>query len=76
MGFVGALWRLFKRKVVTSRGKLRLVCYEINSKKRRANHLHPLSDGSEKDEGFPHRARETMTARYKRWQLGVVGWRA
>jgi hypothetical protein len=43
---------------------------------RRARSLDPLRDGSEKDEGFPHRARETMLARYKRWQLGVVGWNA
>jgi hypothetical protein len=32
MGIVGALLRLFKRKIATTRGKLRLVCYEINSK--------------------------------------------
>jgi hypothetical protein len=42
--------------------------------KRRANHLYPLRDGSEKDEGFPRGARETMVARYKRRQLGVSGW--
>jgi hypothetical protein len=43
---------------------------------RRAYTVYPLRDGSEKDEGFPHRARETMVARYKRWQLVVIGWRA
>jgi hypothetical protein len=43
---------------------------------RRAHSLDPLRDGSEKDEGFPHRARETMAARYKRSQLVVVGWNA
>ena len=42
--------------------------------KRRANHLYPLRDGSEKAEGFPRGARETMVARYKRRQLGVSGW--
>jgi hypothetical protein len=41
---------------------------------RRAHILDPLRDGSEKDEGFPHRARETIVARYKRLLLGVVGW--
>jgi hypothetical protein len=43
---------------------------------RCAHNLDPLRDGSEKDEGFPHRARETKLARYKRLQLVVVGWNA
>jgi hypothetical protein len=43
---------------------------------RRACTLDPLRDGSEKDEGFPRRARETMVERYKRLQLVVVGWNA
>jgi hypothetical protein len=38
--------------------------------------LDPLRGGSEKDEGFPHRARETTVARYKRLQLVVIGWNA
>jgi hypothetical protein len=44
--------------------------------RRRASHLYPPRDGSEKDEGFPRGARETMVARYKKWQLGVSGWSA
>jgi hypothetical protein len=44
--------------------------------KQRAHNLHPLRDGSEKFEGFPSGARETIVARYKRSQLGVVGLRA
>ncbi len=42
--------------------------------KRRANDPDPLRDGSEKSEGYPRGARETMVARYKRWRLGVSGW--
>jgi hypothetical protein len=57
MGIVGALLRLFKRKVVTNRGKLCLVCYEINSKQRRTNTPDPLRDGSEGGDFFLHRAR-------------------
>jgi hypothetical protein len=44
--------------------------------KRRANHLNPLRDGSEKFEGFTRGARETMVVRYKSSQLRVVGWSA
>lgn len=42
--------------------------------KRRANPLNRLRDGSEKAEGFPRGARETMVARYKGPQLGMSGW--
>jgi hypothetical protein len=44
--------------------------------KRCTNRLHPPRDGSEKYERFPRGARETMVARYKKWQLGVSGWSA
>jgi hypothetical protein len=36
--------------------------------------LSPLRDGSEKNECSPGRAPETIVARYKRSQLGVVAW--
>jgi hypothetical protein len=38
--------------------------------------INPLRDGSEKSDGFPRGARETMLARYKRWQLGASAWNA
>jgi hypothetical protein len=76
IGFVGALLLPFRVKTVDCRHRYFAKCYEINSKQRRATALDPLRDGSEKDEGFPRGARETMLARYKRRQLGVVGWRA
>jgi hypothetical protein len=37
---------------------------------------HLLRNVPEKAEAFLHRARETMLARHKRLQLGVVGWNA
>jgi hypothetical protein len=38
--------------------------------------IDPLRDRSEKDEGLPLGARETVVARHKRCQLGMVGWNA
>ncbi len=58
----------------SSRYKTCVVCYRIHSNQRRANRINPLRDGSEKSEGFPRGARETMLARYKRRRLGVSGW--
>jgi hypothetical protein len=58
----------------SSRHRICAECYEFNSKQRRTNHPDPLRDGSEKYEGFPRGARETMVARYKRLRLGVSGW--
>jgi hypothetical protein len=76
MGLVGSLLRLFIQKTVNSPRIYCVARYENNSTQRRANHPNPLRDGSEKDEGFPRGARETMVARYKIQQLGVVGWNA
>jgi hypothetical protein len=67
---------IFRLKSSISRYKICAECYEFNSKQRRANHLYPLRDGSEKDEGFPRGARETMVARHKSSRLGVSGWNA
>jgi hypothetical protein len=60
----------------SSRRKGCAECYAINSKQCCSNPPDPLRDASEKSEGFPRGARETMVARYKRLQLGVIEWRA
>jgi hypothetical protein len=60
MDFIGVSLRLFRAKVDDSRRIYCAECYENNSKQRRANHLYPLRDGSEKTKPFAGRARQTM----------------